>query len=46
MDELAVVLLGLIGAGLLIALINGGWTGPGGVTDWVSAKFRGKPRTA
>lgn len=43
MDELAGVILAIIAAGLLLALIKGGWTGPGGVTDWLHAKFLGRP---
>jgi hypothetical protein len=37
------IVLALIFAGLLIALIKGGWTGPGGAKDWFSAKFLGRP---
>lgn len=41
-DELAGILLMILGAAVLIALVNGGWTGKGGVTDLLSAKFLGR----
>lgn len=43
MEELSKILLAIIAAGILIALANGGWTGPGGVKDWWKAKFLGQP---
>jgi len=42
MDEIAGILLALLAAGLLIALVKGGWTGPGGAKAWFDAKFLGK----
>lgn len=43
-DELAGVVLMIFGAVLALALVRGGWTGPGGVTDLLSAKFLGRPK--
>ena len=43
MDHLAELALMVIFAGLFIALINGGWNGPGGATAWFRAKFMGRP---
>jgi hypothetical protein len=42
MDQLSSLLLLLIFAGLFIALIKGGWTGPGGAQAWFKAKFLGQ----
>jgi len=39
-DDIAGILLGLIAAGLLIAVLTGG---PGGAKAWWDAKFLGKP---
>ncbi|MDQ2897923.1 MAG: hypothetical protein M3Y09_20200 [Actinomycetota bacterium] len=44
-DELAGVVLMILGAVLMLALVRGGWTGKGGVTDLLKAKFLGKPQT-
>ncbi len=43
MDQVAWLILAVIFAGLLIALIQGGWTGKGGARDWFKAKFLGQP---
>ncbi len=37
------MLLAVLGAGLLIGLVQGGWTGHGGALDWFKAKFLGQP---
>ncbi|MGI8412659.1 MAG: hypothetical protein ACR2QA_09230 [Solirubrobacteraceae bacterium] len=42
MDDIAGIILGVIAAGLLIALTHGGWNGPGGGRAWWDAKFLGK----
>ncbi len=40
MDDIAGILLGIIGAGFLLALLDGG---PAGAKAWWDAKFLGKP---
>ncbi|HWD76924.1 MAG TPA: hypothetical protein VG371_17435 [Solirubrobacteraceae bacterium] len=42
MDDIAGILLGLLLSGVLIALVKGGWTGPGGAKAWWRAKFLGQ----
>jgi hypothetical protein len=42
MDHAATLILLFLFAGLFIALIKGGWTGPGGATSWFKAKFLGQ----
>jgi hypothetical protein len=41
-DDIAGIILGLLLSGVLIALVKGGWTGPGGAKAWWNAKFLGK----
>ncbi len=42
MGDIAGIILALFAAGLLIALVKGGWTGKGGAKDWFRAKFLGQ----
>jgi hypothetical protein len=42
-DDVAGIILGLLLSGVLIALVKGGWTGPGGAKAWWNAKFLGQP---
>ena len=42
MDSLAKLLLLVIAASMFIALMKGGFTGPGGLTAWFKAKFLGR----
>lgn len=44
MEQLSWIVLLLFAAGLLLALVNGGWTGPGGAKTWFDAKFLGKTK--
>ena len=46
MDDLARIILMVLAGGLTLALVRGGWNGRGGVRDWLSMKFLGKPATA
>jgi hypothetical protein len=41
-DKLSQLILVFLAAGLLLALVNGGWTGKGGAEAWFKAKFLGK----
>ncbi len=41
-DQIAGIILGLFLSGLLIALLKGGWSRPGGAKTWWNAKFLGK----
>jgi hypothetical protein len=43
MERASKILLAIIAAGLLVALVKGGWTGHGGAQDWFKAKFLGQP---
>lgn len=43
MDHLSELILLVLFAGLFIALIKGGWTGPNGAQAWFKAKFLGRP---
>jgi hypothetical protein len=43
MNSLSGVLLALLGVALISRLAEGGWSGTGGVADWLRAKFLGKP---
>ena len=45
MEQVSWTLLALMFAGLFLALVTGGWTGPGGAKQWFSAKFLGKTTT-
>ena len=42
MDQIAWIILAVLLAGLLIALVQGGWTGAGGAKAWFKAKFLGQ----
>jgi hypothetical protein len=41
-EQISWIVLLLFAAGLLIALVKGGWTGSGGAKAWFDAKFLGK----
>lgn len=41
MEQLSWIILLVLAAGLLIAVINGGW-GAGGAKTWFDAKFLGR----
>ena len=43
MEDAAKITVAIIFAGLFLALVNGGWTGPNGALDWFKAKFLGQP---
>jgi hypothetical protein len=45
MENLSRILLGVVFSGLLIALIQGGWTGHNGALQWYKAKFLGQPES-
>jgi hypothetical protein len=41
-EKLSWIILLLFAAGLVIAVIKGGWTGPGGGMAWFKTKFLGQ----
>jgi cell division protein FtsW (lipid II flippase) len=43
MNQAAWILLTILFAGLLLALVRGGWTGTGGAQSWFRVKFKGQP---
>lgn len=43
MEQVAWIILAILASGLLLALVNGGWTGKHGARDWFKAKFLGQP---
>ena len=43
MNQAAWIILAILFSGLLLALVRGGWTGPGGALDWFRVKFKGSP---
>jgi hypothetical protein len=45
-NQLARLLLLLLGVALVARLAEGGWSGRGGVQDWLRAKFLGKTAAA
>lgn len=42
MEQFAQLFLLLVLAALAVRLVEGGWAGPGGVKDWLGAKFLNK----
>lgn len=42
MEQLSWIILLIFAAGLLVALVQGGWAGPGGAKAWWEAKFLGR----
>ncbi len=46
MEQVSWIILLIIFAGLLLAVINGGWTGQGGAKQWFQVKFLGKAASA
>jgi hypothetical protein len=42
-EQFAQLFLLLIATALTIRLVQGGWSGPNGVKDWLAAKFLNKP---
>lgn len=42
MNQFAWIVLAVLFSGLLIGLVNGGWTGPGGARQWFKSKFLGQ----
>lgn len=43
MNQAAWIILAILFSGLLLGLVRGGWTGPGGAKQWFDAKFKGQP---
>lgn len=43
MNQAAWITLAILFSGLLLALVRGGWTGPGGAQAWFRVKFKGQP---
>jgi hypothetical protein len=41
-DQLSILILLFVFSGLFIALVKGGWSGPGGAETWFKAKFLGQ----
>jgi hypothetical protein len=44
-NELSWIILLILLAGLILALVTGGWTGNGGATTWFKVKFLGQSAT-
>jgi hypothetical protein len=42
-NQFAWIVLLVLFSGLLLALVRGGWTGPGGASAWFRTKFKGQP---